>query len=138
MENISTHPRVIASSAAADMSPPLPAIGTQVVLDLYDCASDELDNIDWVRATMTEAARIAGATIVEVVFHKFSPWGISGVVVISESHLAIHIWPEQSYAAVDVFTCGSSVDLNRAVRHLVEAFKSGRSSVHRIVRGKDV
>ena len=106
--------------------------------DLYECASAELDNIDWVGATMTEAARIAGATIVDVVFHKFSPWGISGVVVISESHLAIHIWPEQSYAAVDVFTCGNSVDLDRAVRHLVEAFKAGRSNSHRIVRGKDI
>jgi S-adenosylmethionine decarboxylase proenzyme len=130
--------RDIGSNAAADLSPPLSTIGTQVVLDLYECASDELDNIDWVNATMIEAARVAGATIIDVVFHKFSPWGISGVVVISESHLAIHIWPERSYAAIDVFTCGNSVDLDRAVRYLVEAFKSGRSSSHRIIRGKDI
>jgi len=128
----------VASSATVDLSSPLSTIGTQVVLDLYECASDELDDIDWVSATMMEAARIAGATIVDVVFHKFSPWGISGVVVISESHLAIHIWPEQAYAAIDVFTCGNSVDLDRAVLYLVGAFKSGRSSSQRMVRGKDI
>jgi S-adenosylmethionine decarboxylase len=138
MESTLVKQHATASSATADVSSQFSTIGTQVVLDLYECASDELDNIDWVSATMTEAARIAGATIVDVVFHKFSPWGISGVVVISESHLAIHIWPEQSYAAIDVFTCGNSVDLDRAVRHLVEAFKSGRNSSHRIVRGKDI
>lgn len=127
---------LLAPFAEADR--PVPAVGTQIVLDLYDCASDRLDDIDWVRATMTDAARIAGATIVDVVFHKFSPWGISGVVVISESHLAIHIWPEMRYAAVDIFTCGDSVDLDHAARHLVAAFQSARCSRHRMCRGDNV
>ena len=79
-------------------------VGSQVLLDLYDCEVDTLDDIEWVKKTLVDAARAAGATIVETVFHKFAPWGISGVVVIAESHLAIHIWPESRYAAVDVFT----------------------------------
>jgi S-adenosylmethionine decarboxylase len=80
--------------------------GSQVVLDLYDCETTHLDDLEWVKATLVNAALAAGATIVDTVFHKFAPWGISGVVVIAESHLAIHIWPENRYAAVDVFTCG--------------------------------
>ena len=124
--------------APAKSAPPVAGVGTQVVLDLYDCLTDRLDDIGWVQGTMTEAARIAGATIVDVIFHKFAPWGISGVVVISESHLAIHIWPENRYAAVDVFTCGSSIDLDRAVRHLVDAFQAERFDSRRLHRGREI
>lgn len=113
-------------------------VGTQVVLDLYECATDRLDDIGWVERTLTEAARVAGATIVETVFHQFSPWGISGIVVISESHLAIHIWPENRYAAVDVFTCGTAVDLDRAVRYLAAAFDSQRPAIRRFQRGQGI
>ncbi len=132
MSFAATGPATAAPKGVA--SRPVP-IGTQVALDLYDCGSDRLDELEWVRATMVAAAKIAGATIVEVVFHKFSPWGISGVVVISESHLAIHIWPEKRYAAVDVFTCGDSVDLDRAVDYLSVAFRAGRSDSRRMFRG---
>jgi S-adenosylmethionine decarboxylase proenzyme len=125
-----------AGGADARASPA--GIGNQIVLDLYDCMSERLDDLEWVETTMTEAALEAGATIVEVVFHKFAPWGISGVVVISESHLAIHIWPENRYAAVDVFTCGSSVDLDRAARSLVAAFGAQRSSMRRFCRGDGI
>ncbi len=116
----------------------LHGVGTQVVLDLYDCTTERLDDLEWVKRTMTDAARAAGATIVDTVFHQFSPWGISGVVVISESHLAIHIWPENRYAAVDVFTCGSAVDLDRAVRHLATEFRAQRSASRRFRRGRAI
>lgn len=112
-----------------------PALGSQVVLDLYDCHADHLDDLEWVRENLNEAARRAGATIVESVFHKFAPWGISGVVVIAESHLAIHIWPEKHYAAVDIFTCGTSVNLDFAVQFLIDTFKAGRVSQNRFHRG---
>ena len=111
-------------------------VGNQIVLDLYECLTDRLDDIEWVRGAMMETARVAGATIVDSVFHKFAPWGISGVVVISESHLAIHIWPENRYAAIDVFTCGSAVDLDRAVRHLVLTFQAQRSTTRHFHRGE--
>jgi len=67
--------------------------GAQVALDLYECETHHLDDLEWVTRTLMNAARAAGATIVETVFHKFAPCGISGVVVIAESHLAIHVWP---------------------------------------------
>ena len=75
---------------------------------------------------MLEAARQANATIITSAFHKFSPIGISGVVVIAESHLAIHTWPEYGYAAVDVFTCGDVLDGAQAVRVLSERLGSRR------------
>jgi S-adenosylmethionine decarboxylase len=113
-------------------------IGTQVVLDLYDCESGRLDDIEWVEATMLNAARAAGATIVESVFHQFSPWGISGTVIIAESHLAIHIWPEHCYAAIDVFTCGDTVQLDVAVRYLTKAFQSEAPVQRTLPRGERV
>jgi S-adenosylmethionine decarboxylase proenzyme len=84
---------------------------------------------------LINAAREAGATIVETVFHKFSPWGISGVVVIAESHLAIHIWPENRYAAIDVFTCGENVRMDVASAFLKREFRAGRSVQRRFARG---
>ena len=112
--------------------------GSQVVLDLYECETDHLDDLAWVKRTLVNAALAAGATIIETVFHKFSPWGISGVVVIAESHLAIHIWPEHRYAAVDVFTCGESVQINVATALLAREFRSKRPVQRRFTRGDDV
>jgi S-adenosylmethionine decarboxylase proenzyme len=113
-------------------------VGRQVVLDLYGCSTEHLDDVDWVRETMLEAARVAEATIIESVFHKFSPWGISGVVVIAESHLAIHIWPEHRYAAVDVFTCGDTMRLDRAAAYLAQAFGTRDTRTHSIERGTNI
>ena len=101
-------------------------VGSQVVLDLYDCETEHLDDLPWVRETLVEAARLARATIVQTCFHKFSPWGISGVIVIAESHIAIHVWPDKKYAAIDVFTCGSDLGLTAAVNYLATSFASGR------------
>jgi S-adenosylmethionine decarboxylase proenzyme len=85
-------------NAVLRAAPPEPIgnaqVGSQVVLDLYECETSHLDDLAWVKATLVNAAQVAGATIVETVFHKFAPWGISGVVVIADSHLAIHIWPD--------------------------------------------
>ncbi len=116
-----------------------PAVfGSQVVLDLYECETDHLDDLGWVKQTLMDAARTAGATIVETVFHKFAPWGISGVVVIAESHLAIHIWPENRYAAIDVFTCGENVQVGAASAFLTRKFRSKRAVQRRFMRGDQV
>src|SRR5580765_3984750 len=103
-----------ASFARAEGATQGARVGTQVVLDLHECETEHLDDMAWVKQTLVKAARAAGATIVETVFHKFAPWGISGVVVIAESHLAIHIWPERRYVAVDIFTCGSTLQIEAA------------------------
>jgi S-adenosylmethionine decarboxylase len=130
--------RDIAASALVSEFALRARLGTQVVLDLYECETGHLDDIAWVKKTLVEAARAAGATVVETVFHKFAPCGISGVVVIAESHLAIHIWPEHRYAAVDVFTCGESVQINVATAFLAREFRSKRPVQRRFTRGDDV
>ena len=84
---------------------------------------------------MLEAARRACATVVDVVFHEFSPFGVSGVVVIAESHLAIHTWPEHRYAAVDIFTCGDVLEPKVAADYLAQLFGATRVSLVQLERG---
>lgn len=101
-------------------------LGRHVLAEIYGCDFDILNNIELVERIMVNAALEAGAEVREYVFHKFSPQGISGVVVISESHLAIHTWPELGYAAVDVFTCGDKVDPWQACNYLTKQFNAKR------------
>ena len=84
---------------------------------------------------MVEAAKRAEATIIDVVFHEFNPFGISGVVVIAESHLSIHTWPEHRYAAVDIFSCGETLKPAEAANYLVEQFGASRASCVEVKRG---
>src|SRR5215475_7441658 len=132
---------LVEETASTDLTPietPHRAVfGSQVVLDLYDCETTHLDDLAWVKETLVNAALAAGATIVQTVFHKFAPWGISGVVVIAESHLAIHIWPEKRYAAIDVFTCGANVRVDVASDFLKRAFHAGRIRYRRFSRGAE-
>jgi S-adenosylmethionine decarboxylase len=111
------------------------ALGRHLLLELFDCDAEALNSLDVVKASMVEAAKRAQATIVDVVFHEFNPFGISGVVVIAESHLAIHTWPEYRYAAVDVFSCGEVLQPQVAADYLVEQFGACRASVVELQRG---
>lgn len=113
-------------------------IGKQVILDLYDCQTLNLDDLPWVQKTMIEAANKAQGHVVESSFHKFLPWGISGVVVIEESHIAIHIWPEYKYAAVDIFTCSDALGVKEAANFLIESFQSKKPIELVFTRGKGV
>jgi S-adenosylmethionine decarboxylase len=111
------------------------ALGRHLLLELFDCDPEAINSLDIVKTSMVEAARRAQATIVDVVFHEFNPFGISGVVVIAESHLAIHTWPEYRYAAVDVFSCGEILQPQVAVDYLVEQLGAARASVIELQRG---
>jgi S-adenosylmethionine decarboxylase len=106
-----------------------------MLLELFDCDLSAINNLDAVKGALVEAAKRAQATIVDVVFHEFNPFGISGVVVIAESHLSIHTWPEYRYAAVDIFSCGDVLQPEVAANYLVEAFGSERSTVVEMQRG---
>jgi S-adenosylmethionine decarboxylase len=113
----------------------LNSLGRHVLAELYGCTFESLDDLKLVEQHMKAAALAAGAEIIECVFHKFSPQGVSGVVVISESHLAIHTWPELGYAAVDVFTCGEKVDPWDACKYLVDKFRAEYMTANEIKRG---
>ena len=86
------------------------SLGNHILVEFHGCSAEILNDVPHIETSMNAAAKEAGATIISSVFHHFSPFGVSGVVVIQESHLAIHTWPEYRYAAVDLFTCGTEVD----------------------------
>ncbi|MGC8487756.1 MAG: adenosylmethionine decarboxylase [Clostridia bacterium] len=111
------------------------ALGRHVLAEVHGCESQVLNDIGAVERIMVEAALNAGAEVREVAFHKFSPQGVSGVVVISESHLAVHTWPEHGYAAVDVFTCGEAVNPWDACRHIVQQFGAKQFTASETLRG---
>ena len=111
-------------------------LGRHILCEAYGCNPEVLTSRALVEAVMVGAALQAGAEIREVAFHQFSPQGVSGVVVISESHLAIHTWPEYGYAAIDVFTCGDRVDPWDACQRLLTEFGATHSTTTEIERGK--
>ncbi len=111
------------------------ALGRQVLVEYYHCDSGVLNDRDRIATAMVEAANLSGATVVEEVFHLFNPHGISGVVVIAESHLSIHTWPEYGYAAVDLFTCGDEIQPEKALDHLKAALGAESVSIMELKRG---
>ena len=106
------------------------------MVELYNCDGKILNDVHKVETIMVDAAKHAHARIVDVVFHTFNPHGISGVIVIAESHLAIHIWPENRYAAVDVFTCGENVRMDVASAYLEREFRARHAVQRRFSRGE--
>ena len=111
------------------------ALGSHLIVELRECNPETLKNLDGVKDIMVEAAKKADATIIDVSFHEFSPFGISGMVVIAESHLSIHTWPEYGYAAVDIFTCGEVLKPEIAAHYLIEQFESKSPSMVEFKRG---
>lgn len=111
------------------------SLGRHILAELFDCDTDILNDRKQIEKIFVEAALKSGAEIREVAFHKFSPHGVSGVVVISESHLAIHTWPEFNYAAVDVFTCGDKVDPWIACDYIKEKLSAGHIFANEVKRG---
>ena len=112
------------------------SLGRHILVEFHGCSSDVLNDVPCIESSMVNAAKESGATIISSVFHHFSPFGVSGVVVIQESHLAIHTWPEYGYAAVDLFTCGDSVDPWTSYKLLKQAFKAEHGSAVEINRGQ--
>jgi S-adenosylmethionine decarboxylase len=113
----------------------LNALGTHLLLELRDCNAESIKDLEYVKSAMVGAARDARATIVDVSFHEFNPFGISGMVIIAESHLSIHTWPEYGYAAVDIFTCGDLIRPEMAAESLIRAFESQNPSLVEMKRG---
>ena len=111
------------------------ALGRHLLIELQDCDKEVLNDLSFLRDAMVEAAIDCGATVLGESFHHFNPQGVSGVVVIAESHLSIHTWPEYEYAAVDIFTCGTSVEPEKAVEVLVEKLGAKNHSLMEIQRG---
>jgi S-adenosylmethionine decarboxylase len=117
----------IATPIPAPIAAPIPApitdtVGKHCILELYSCDCAKLDDEDFVRAALSNAALRAGATLLNLISHHFQPHGVTGLALLAESHISFHSWPESGYAAVDVFTCGDHTMPEGACRVLVEEF----------------
>ena len=114
------------------------ALGRHVLLELRSCNSASLDDLPLLEGMMLRAAEETGATVIGKIFHQFSPQGVTGVVAIAESHLCIHTWPEFSYAAVDIFTCGENFNPTEAARLIIAGLESSDSEMKEVARGLDI
>ncbi len=110
-------------------------LGKHLLLELKDCDGRVLNDLGFLKGILLMAASEAGATVLGESFHQFEPQGVSGVVIIAESHLFIHTWPQYGYAAVDIFTCGNSVHPEKAVQMLISKLGAKNHSILEINRG---
>lgn len=110
-------------------------MGRHVIAELWGCNVEKLNDMNYIERVFVDAALEAGAEIREVAFHKFAPHGVSGVVIISESHLTIHSFPEHGYASIDVYTCGDRIDPTVASNYILKALDASTSEVIEVPRG---
>jgi len=113
-------------------------VGRHLLVELYECDSRILNSLEYIREALLKAAVASNSTIINHFFHKFKPQGISGYVLVAESHISIHTWPEYGYAAVDVFTCGEHTDPWRGLEVLRKALKAKRFNVVEVTRGAGI
>lgn len=113
-------------------------LGIHIMAEYTNCDETLINDVVYIERVMKEGADMAGATIISSSFHHFSPYGVSGVVVIQESHLAIHTWPEHKFASVDIFTCGDTVDPWQAYEYLKDALKAENGSAIKLSRGNNL
>ncbi len=112
-----------------------PSLGSHLLVELFGCDPESLKVEQSVGSAMRNAADASEATVVTESFHEFKPYGVSGAVIIQESHYTIHTWPEFRYAAVDLFYCGGTIHVHRAVEVLQEQFKPSRMKFLVVRRG---
>jgi S-adenosylmethionine decarboxylase len=110
-------------------------LGRHLIVEYCECDRKALDDLAYLEYHMNEAVRKSGATIVRSMFHRYNPQGVSGAVIIAESHISIHSWPEYGYAAVDFFTCGQSVDPLKAAEYMKEKLGCAHAEIKELRRG---
>lgn len=110
-------------------------LGRHVLAEIYECDRNILNNINQIEKILVDSALKAGAEVREVAFHRFSPQGVSGVVIISESHITVHTWPEIGYAAVDIFTCGEKINPWDACNYLSQKLGTVNMTATEVKRG---
>ena len=107
------------------------ALGRHILIEAFNADPDVINNPPRLEELFISAAEAANATILSSHFHSFEPQGVSGVIIISESHFTVHSWPEYGYAAIDIFFCDDSVNFNRAV----EVLKQGLNTAKIVISG---
>ena len=98
--------------------------GKHLLLELYGCDSEKLNDESFLRCTLNKAAKFANATVLNLISNKFEPQGVTAIALLAESHISIHTWPESNYSAVDIFTCGQNMLPELASQYLIEALQA--------------
>ncbi len=91
------------------------------LLELYSCDYEKLNDESFLRCTLNNAAKIANATVLNLISNKFEPQGVTAIALLAESHISIHTWPEAKYSAVDIFTCGQNMKPDISCKYLIQA-----------------
>ncbi len=113
----------------------LGVLGYNIFADMYGCDTNLLDDIKYLRRLLKEAADAGNMHIVKVFFHKYSPQGITGLVIVKESHIALHTWPEYAFASVDIFLCGNNSNPYNTLKHIENGLKPSKVITKSIERG---
>ena len=95
-----------------------------LLLELYRCDYEKLNDESFLRCTLNRSAKLAKATVLNLISNKFDPHGVTAIALLAESHISIHTWPETNYSAVDIFTCGQNMLPELASQYLIEALKA--------------
>jgi S-adenosylmethionine decarboxylase len=111
-----------------------PVVGKHALFELNGGNPNLLNDEEFVKSALTEAAKASGATLLSLVSHKFSPQGVTAVALLSESHISLHSWPEYGFASIDCYTCGSHTDPEAACKSLKDAFEATYSSIRLLQR----
>lgn len=109
--------------------------GRHVAIDTWGVDFDLLNDADFLQSQLVEAAEACGATVLSVQAKQFEPQGATVLVLLSESHLSIHTYPERRFAAIDCYTCGEAVDPQLAIDYLVSVLKPEKTYAKKLVRG---
>ena len=104
-----------------------------LLLELYRCDGEKLNDESFLRCILNRAAKLANATVLNLISNKFEPQGVTAIALLAESHISIHTWPESKYSAVDIFTCGQNMMPELASQYLIEALKAGEHFL-RVIR----
>ncbi|MCT4581739.1 MAG: adenosylmethionine decarboxylase [Flavobacteriales bacterium] len=110
-------------------------LGFHTLIELHGCDAKKINDTALVEKTLLEAAKIASLSVVNTTIHHFNPIGVSGVIVIKESHIAIHTWPEYKYVALDFFTCNESYELTEALAYIKTIFEAEIMELKEVKRG---
>ena len=111
------------------------SLAKHVLAEFYGCDPVKINDEKYLSSLFEEAARVSNATVIKTMLHKFSPQGVSGVVILAESHLAVHTWPEHGYAAVEIFTCGDHTTPEAGIEYIQKQLKPKHHEVRVLDRG---
>ena len=95
-----------------------------LLLELYGCDYEKLNDESFLRCLLNRAAKLANATVLNLISNKFEPQGVTAIALLAESHISIHTWPESNYSAVDIFTCGQNMQPELASQYLIETLNA--------------